>query len=410
MKKIITLILAMTMVILSFASCSFSHSSSSDLNMSDFAENLEDANFVTEYVDEDEIQELFDDLDLDPDDYSVEDMLSAFSHKVSDTISIVKCGSESEAKDFKKDIKKAYEKLFEDLEEENEFLLDIDIEFEIYGTYVLIGTSNAIEIALEGPQNNPDDDDEDDNDDNDDVIKVDFSMDFFEENLESADYDISHLSETQIAEGLEQSDLAHDPEEYGVVAMMQATSTENSTKPSVVMIFECKSDSAAKMLADDLEESYKESGVTDALDLVFESMGVFVLYGTENAIEAATTLTIMKPGEVEKTSIFEFNLRNNGYSVIKVNDEDQVDTAIEDLGLDPVLYGVEKIYLGSNSDDAEIAIFECSSESNAKDLAKDVNNENVLDIMFGTDSVKEIVVEGLFVLVGDAVALDDARN
>ncbi len=126
MKKILALMLMLCMTALCFVSCA---------SISKFEDKLEDADYEVEVIDdEDDIEAMFETLDLDYDDYKVKEILTAANEDF-ESVSIIKCGMFKAGK-LAKDI----EEFFEESE------LD-EMKVEKKGSCVLIGSKKAIKAA-----------------------------------------------------------------------------------------------------------------------------------------------------------------------------------------------------------------------------------------------------------------------
>ena len=124
MKRILALILMLTLAVFCFASCA---------SISKFEDKLDDADYEVEVMDdEDDIEAMFESLDLDYDDYKVKEILTAYNEDY-ESITIIKCGM------FKAG------KLVKELEDALEDMKDIKIEKK--GSCVLIGSKKAIKDA-----------------------------------------------------------------------------------------------------------------------------------------------------------------------------------------------------------------------------------------------------------------------
>jgi hypothetical protein len=130
MKKVtslLALVLCVLMLTLSFASCA---------NMDKYEKNL-GSDYEIEEVEEDEIEELFEGLDLDAKDYGVKKAISAINEKTFKTVVIFQCGSSAKAKDLAKELEDATE------------VLGALVEVEVKGNFVFLGNEDAIEDALD---------------------------------------------------------------------------------------------------------------------------------------------------------------------------------------------------------------------------------------------------------------------
>ena len=130
MKKIIALLLLICTFALCLVSCA---------SLDKYEDNLGKDYEVNSLSDE-EIEELIEelnegDIELDPDDYDIED--GFFGYDDDNLIYVFECKSSSKAKKLSKDLKDAFEELDED-----------DIEITRKGKFVLVGNEDGIEDAL----------------------------------------------------------------------------------------------------------------------------------------------------------------------------------------------------------------------------------------------------------------------
>ena len=126
MKRILALILMLTMAVFCFASCA---------SISKFEDKLDDADYEVEVMDdEDDIEAMFESLDLDYDDYKVKEILVAYSED-GESVSIIKCGMFKAGK-----LVKELEEIYEELEVD-------DMKIEKKGSCVIVGTKKAIKAA-----------------------------------------------------------------------------------------------------------------------------------------------------------------------------------------------------------------------------------------------------------------------
>lgn len=126
MKRILALILMLCLSVLCFASCA---------SISKFEDKLDDADYDVDTTDdEDDIEELFEALDLDYDDYKVKEVLMAYNEEY-ESVTIIKCGMFKAGK-LVKDLEDAYEELEID-----------DMKIEKKGSCVLVGSKKAIKAA-----------------------------------------------------------------------------------------------------------------------------------------------------------------------------------------------------------------------------------------------------------------------
>ena len=129
MKKIIALLLLICTFALCLVSCA---------SMDKYEDNL-DKNYDVEKIKKSEIDDLAEMLDLDMDDYDIEEALMAESKKGDDGVYIFECKSSSKAKKLAKDVEDA-------LDEVKSYISDMEVTKK--GKFVLIGTEDGIEDAL----------------------------------------------------------------------------------------------------------------------------------------------------------------------------------------------------------------------------------------------------------------------
>jgi len=130
MKKIIALLLLICTFALCLVSCA---------SLDKYEDNL-GKDYEVNSLNDEEIEELIEelnegDIELDPDDYDIED--GFFGDDDDNQIYVFECKSSSKAKKLSKDLKDAFEELDED-----------DIEITRKGKFVLVGTEDGIEDAL----------------------------------------------------------------------------------------------------------------------------------------------------------------------------------------------------------------------------------------------------------------------
>lgn len=140
MKKILALILTISLTLLCFASCGSKDKDEDEYKISDFEENLEDAGYTVESIeDSEEISEMFEDLGLENDDYKVKAILSGVNMSSLNVVVVIKCSSSSNAKKLKSDMNEASAEL-------GEIMGDMEIKAE--GSFVILGSDSAIDAAL----------------------------------------------------------------------------------------------------------------------------------------------------------------------------------------------------------------------------------------------------------------------
>ena len=140
MKKILALILTISLTLLCFASCGSKDKDEDEYKISDFEENLEDAGYTVESIeDSEEISEMFEDLGLENDDYKVKAILSGVNMSSLNVVVVIKCSSSSNAKKLKSDVNEASAEL-------GEIMGDMEIKAE--GSFVILGSDSAIDAAL----------------------------------------------------------------------------------------------------------------------------------------------------------------------------------------------------------------------------------------------------------------------
>ena len=127
MKRTISAILAVLCVLaltLTFTSCA---------TMNKYERNLEKADYSIESLSDSDIEDLFDEIDLDADDYGVKKVIYAMNDEW-DIVMIIKCRS----------IIDAY-KLKIELEDVNGSVADM---IQVKGSYCFVGSDDAIADAL----------------------------------------------------------------------------------------------------------------------------------------------------------------------------------------------------------------------------------------------------------------------
>ena len=140
MKKILALILTISLTLLCFASCGSKDKDEDEYKISDFEENLEDAGYTVESIeDSEEISEMFEDLGLENDDYKVKAILSGVNMSSLNVVVVIKCSSSSNAKKLKSDMNEASAEL-------GEIMGDMEIKAE--GSFVILGSDSASDAAL----------------------------------------------------------------------------------------------------------------------------------------------------------------------------------------------------------------------------------------------------------------------
>lgn len=132
MKKILAMLLLLCLC-LSLTACGVS--------MDKFEDNLSD-DYDIESIDDDDLEEYAELLDLDMDDYEIEDAIEATHEKTGKGVMIIECGS-----------KKAAEELGDDAEGMVKLLKayygsGYSFDLVVEGKFVLIGEEDAIEDAL----------------------------------------------------------------------------------------------------------------------------------------------------------------------------------------------------------------------------------------------------------------------
>ena len=129
MKRILALMLMLALTVLCFVSCG---------NVSKYEDKLEDEDYEVEVIDdEDEIEEMFEMLDLDYSDYKVKEILSAYNED-GESVTIIKCGAFKAGK-----LVKEIEDAMEDLED----LIGDSMKVEKKGSLVFMGTKKGIKAA-----------------------------------------------------------------------------------------------------------------------------------------------------------------------------------------------------------------------------------------------------------------------
>ena len=126
MKKIIALILVLTMALFCFASCT---------SISKYEDKLEDEDYEVETVKTKEIKSQLKEMKLDIDDYKIKEIIEAYSED-GDYVMVVQCGSAGKAKTLVKDLEKAFKKN------------DIDNKVDSKGKFVFVGDKSAIKDAM----------------------------------------------------------------------------------------------------------------------------------------------------------------------------------------------------------------------------------------------------------------------
>ena len=141
MKKILALILTLSLTLLCFASCGSKDKDEDEYKISDFEENLEDAGYTVESIDDsEEISEMFEDLGLENDDYKVKAILSGVNMSSLNVVIVIKCSSSSNAKKLKSDMNEASAELGEIMG---------SMEIKVEGSFVILGSDDsAIDAAL----------------------------------------------------------------------------------------------------------------------------------------------------------------------------------------------------------------------------------------------------------------------
>ena len=262
MKKITSLLLVLVLGILAFTSCAISHKDDDDdeYKMSDFKKNLEKAGYETDDIDDKEdIERMFEMIDLNYDDYKVKAMLNAFN--AGESVTIVQCSSASNAKKFANDIKVFYD-------DEQITMIEIKVE----GAFALVGSAPAINAALSSSSKEEN------------KKPSSLTVSDYETNLRNAGYEISRFSESETDALF--SVLHLNQKNYNLKTMFSAN--KHTTGDSGVSVFECGSATYAKKLKTDLLNAYEDlygSIVTDSIKI--EIYGSIVLVGADSAINAA---------------------------------------------------------------------------------------------------------------------------
>ena len=259
MKKIISLLLILTMAVFCFASCGSSKKDdekSSSYKMSDFEKNLEKEDYEVEVTDdEDEIEEMFEMLNLDYSDYKVKEILVAYNED-GESVTIIKCGSEKNADKLSDDMKDS----LEDLED----LLGDTMQIKVEGSFVLIGTKTAINAAKGSSTQE--------------TQKEQYKISDFETNLEDEDYTITLTSnKTALEAAFDIFDINY--KDYEVKELLYGVNEDGD----YVTIIRCSTAKNAKTLNEAIEEINEELDSTE----INEIIGSFILLGTRNGINAA---------------------------------------------------------------------------------------------------------------------------
>ena len=141
MKKILALILTLSLTLLCFASCGSKDKDEDEYKISDFEENLEDAGYTVESIEDSEgISEMFEALGLENDDYKVKAILSGVNMSSYNIVLVIKCSSSSNAKKLKSDMIEANPELGE---------IWASLKIKVEGSFVILGSdSAAIDAAL----------------------------------------------------------------------------------------------------------------------------------------------------------------------------------------------------------------------------------------------------------------------
>ena len=124
MKRILALILMLTMAVFCFASCA---------SIEKYEDKLDDADYEVEEVKVKELKSALKDLKLDIDDYKVKEIIEAMGDE-GEYVMVIKCGIFKSGK-LVEDLQKAFKKN------------DIDRKVEKKGAYVFVGTKKGIKAA-----------------------------------------------------------------------------------------------------------------------------------------------------------------------------------------------------------------------------------------------------------------------
>ena len=126
MKRIIALILMLTLAVFCLASCT---------NISKYEDKLEDEDYETDTIKEKEVKAMLKQFKLDIDDYKIKEAIEAMNED-GDEVTIFQCGSAGKAKSLAEDLEKAFKKN------------DIDgIKIDTKGKFVFVGDKSAIKDA-----------------------------------------------------------------------------------------------------------------------------------------------------------------------------------------------------------------------------------------------------------------------
>lgn len=393
MKKIITLILALTMALLSFTACGNSKKDDDDekYSISDFKKNLENAGYAVVNVDEDQIDQMFDMLKLDDDDYKIKKAITA-SNSNTNVIHIFETSSTSNAKKLANDLEAAFD--------DAGYFFTIEKE----GSFVLTGDPVSIEDAKKSSSSS-------------DKTPATPTISQYQKNLENAGYTIQLFSDEQTDDLFDVLNL--DSDDYSIRNMFSA-----NTQSGGVSVIECGSQKLATKLSHDLSAAYEDLyGEYISSAMKIETAGAILLVGNSEAINDAKNetpdnihtedggihLPIIDPDESEsQTSLSEIEetLRKSAYSVYYVKDAERIKEAILDLDLEPKLYNVKTIFGAENSSGKRIVVFECNSSDDAKDLAEDINYPDKLETMFSNTTPKTLEVRGNLLIIGDNEAVN----
>jgi hypothetical protein len=225
--------------------------------MSDFKKNLEKAGYEVETIDEDEIEEMFEMINLDYADYKLEKMVVAVNSQRLLSITIIECSSSSKA-----------EKLAEDLEGKatNTFC-------ETEGAFVLLGSKEAIEDAKNTASKN-------------DNTPASPSINDYENSLNGAGYEVYSYSKNQSESFLSAYKL--NLSDYGVRNVISDGAN--------IIVIECGTAEDASRLFRDISNASRynpldrpDTFITQLTSSRTLATGAFYIAGTPEAVAAAET-------------------------------------------------------------------------------------------------------------------------